>query len=60
MLFVGMFRRPGNSLRMHRISKQDKPRHKTTTDFFNAMNANHHRNAMRSISAAHPSYSSRS
>ncbi len=40
--------------------KKNKPHHKTTTDFFNAMNANHHRNAFRSVSAAHPSFSSRS
>lgn len=60
MLFMGMFRRLSNSLCMHWISKQNKPHHKTTTDFFNAMNANHHRNAFRSVSAAHPSFSSRS
>gem|GEM_PF-6129557 len=31
--------------------------HKTTTDFFNAMNANHHRHAIRSLSASRPSFS---
>lgn len=58
MLFMGMFRRITNSLCMHWISKQKKPHHKTTTDFFNAMNANHHRNAIRSLSASRPSFSS--
>jgi len=58
MLFMGMFRRISNSLCMHWISKQKKPHHKTTTDFFNAMNANHHRNAIRSLSASRPSFSS--
>ena len=31
--------------------------HKTTTDFFSAMNARHHRYAFRSLFAAHPSFS---
>lgn len=57
MLFMGMFRRVSNSLCMHWISKQKRPHHKTTTDFFNAMNANHHRNAIRSLSASFPSFS---
>jgi len=58
MLFMGMFRRLSNSLCAHWISKQKKPEHKTTTDLFSAMNANHHRNAIRSLSALRPSFSS--
>jgi len=57
MLFMGMFRRLSNSLCVHWISKQSRPQHKTTTDFFSAMNANHQRYAFRSIFAAHPSFS---
>ena len=60
MLFMGMFRRLSNSLCMHWISKQRNPNHKTTADFFNAMNANHQRNAIRSLSASRPSFSSAS
>ena len=60
MLFMGMFRRLSNSLCMHWISKQRNPHHKTTADFFNAMNANHQRNAIRSLSASRPSFSSAS
>jgi len=58
MLFMGMFRRLSNSLCIHWISKQKNPHHKTTADFFNAMNANHQRNAIRSLSASLPSFSS--
>jgi len=36
----------------HWRSQQKKPRHKTTTDFFTAMNAEHHRYAIRAIHAA--------
>ena len=57
MLFMGMFRRISNSLCLHWISTQKNPHHKTTTDFFNAMNANHQRNAIRSLSASFPSFS---
>ena len=60
MLFMGMFRRLSNSLCMHWISKQRNPNHKTTADFFNAMNANHQRNAIRSLSASRPSFYSAS
>jgi len=56
MLFMGMFRRISNSLCLHWISKQKNPHHKTTTDFFTAMNANHQRNAIRSLSASFPSF----
>jgi len=60
MLFMGMFRRLSNSLCMHWMSKQPRSHHKTTTDFFCAMNADHHRYAVRSLSAAKPSFSSAS
>jgi len=57
MLFMGIFRRLSNSLCMHWISNQPRSHHKTTTDFFSAMNARHHRYAFRSLFAAHPSFS---
>ncbi len=57
MLFMGMFRRLSNSLCVHWIQKQTRSHHKTTTDFFSAMNAHHHRYALRSLLAAHPSFS---
>ena len=60
MLVMGMFRRFSNSLFMHWRSLQKKPRHKTTTDFFTAMNAEHHRYAMRCLQARQPSFKSSS
>ena len=51
MRVVGLFRRWSNSLFMHWRSRQTKPRHKTTTDFFSAMNAEHHRYALRCLQA---------
>jgi len=51
MLVIGMFRRFANSLCMHWRSQQKKPHHKTTTDFFTAMNAEHHRYAIRCLHA---------
>jgi hypothetical protein len=57
---MGMFRRFSISLFMHGRSRQKKPRHKTTPDFFNAMNAEHHRNAIRGLHARHPSFHTRS
>ena len=56
MRVVGMFRRFSNSLFMHWRSRQTKPQHKTTTDFFTAMNAEHHRYAIRCIHARKPSF----
>jgi hypothetical protein len=56
MLVMGMFRRFSNSLFMHWRSQQKKPRHKTTTDFFTAMNAEHHRYAIRCLQARQPSF----
>ena len=58
LLILGMFRRLSHSLCVHGISKQTKPEHETTTDFFSAMNAIHHRNDIRSLSALRPSFSS--
>jgi len=52
--YGGMFRRLSNSLCVRGISKQKKPEHKTTTDYFSAMNANHHLNFIRSFSALRP------
>ena len=57
MLFMGMFRRLSNSLCMHWISKQPRSHHQTTANFFSAMNASHHRYALRSLFAASPSFS---
>lgn len=56
MRVMGMFRRFSNSLFMHWRSRQNKPQHKTTTDFFSAMNAEHHRYAIRCLHARHPSF----
>jgi len=55
MRIIGMFRRLSNSLFMEWRRRQNKPRHKTTTDFFSAMNAEHHRHAMRCLQARQPS-----
>ena len=56
MLVMGMFRRFSNSLCLHWRSQQKKPEHKTTTDFFTAMNAEHHRYAIRCLNARQPSF----
>jgi predicted transposase YbfD/YdcC len=56
MRVMGMFRRFSNSLFMHWRSQQKKPQHKTTTDFFSAMNAEHHRYAIRCLHARQPSF----
>lgn len=60
MRVMGMFRRLSHSLFMHWRSRQKKPNHKTTTDFFNAMNAEHHRYAIRCLHARQPSFQSSS
>jgi len=60
MLVVGMFRRLSNSLCMHWRSQQKKPQHKTTTDFFTAMNAEHHRYAIRCLHARNPTFKTNS
>ncbi len=56
MRVVGMLRRFSNSLCLHWRSQQRKPHHKTTTDFFTAMNAEHHRYAIRAIHARKPGF----
>jgi len=56
MRVIGMFRRFSNSLCQHWRSLQKKPQHKTTTDFFTAMNAEHHRYAIRCLQARQPSF----
>lgn len=55
MRVMGMFRRLSKSLFLHWRSQQKKPHHKTTTDFFSAMNAEHHRYAIRCLQARRPS-----
>lgn len=56
MRVMGMFRRFSNSLFMHWRALQKKPQYKSTTDFFNAMNAEHHRYAIRCLHARQPSF----
>lgn len=56
MRLIGLFRRISNSLFMQWRNGQKKPRHKTTTDFFSAMNAEHHRYAIRCLHACKPSF----
>jgi len=56
MRVIGLFRRFSNSLCLHWRGRQKKPRHKTTTDFFTAMNAEHHRYAIRCIHARQPTF----
>jgi len=60
MRVIGLFRRFSNSLFLHWRSRQKKPKHKTTTDFFTALNAEHHRYAIRCIHARQPSFKSSS
>jgi hypothetical protein len=60
MWVMGLFRRFSNSLCMHWRSRQRKPHHKTTTDFFTDMNAEHHRYAIRCLHARQPSFQTRS
>jgi hypothetical protein len=56
MRVIGLFRRLSNSLFMHWRGRQKKPQHKTSTDFFSAMNAEHHRYALRCLQARQPSF----
>jgi hypothetical protein len=56
MRVMGMLRRFSNSLFTHWRSRQNKPKYKTTTDFFTAMNAEHHRYAIRCLHARQPSF----
>ena len=56
MRVIGRFRRFSNSLFRHGRSRPTKPHHKTTTDFFTATNAEHHRYAIRCLQARQPSF----
>lgn len=56
MRLTGLFRRISNSLFVEWRRRQKKPRHKTSTDFFSAMNAEHHRYAIRCLHARQPSF----
>lgn len=56
MRVIGMFRRFSNSLFVQWRSRQKKPQHKTTTAFFTALNAEHHRHAIRCLHARQPSF----
>ena len=56
MRVMGLLRRFSHSLFMHWRSRQRKPKHKTTTDFFSAMNAEHHRYAIRCLQARQPCF----
>jgi len=60
MRVIGMFRRFSNSLCLHWRSQQTKPQYKTTTDFFTAMNAEHHRYAIRCLQARKSTFKTRS
>ena len=55
MRVMAMFRRLSHSLFLEWRSRQKKPHHKTTSDFFGAMNAEHHRYALRCLQARQPS-----
>jgi hypothetical protein len=56
MRVMGLLRRFSNSLFLHWRSRQSKPQYKTTTDFFSAMNAEHHRYAIRCLHARRPTF----
>jgi hypothetical protein len=56
LLVVGVSHRFSNSLCGRWRSRQKKPQHKTTTDFFTAMNADHHRYAIRCLQAHQPTF----
>jgi hypothetical protein len=56
MRVMGLLRRFSHSLFMHWRSRQKRPKHKPPTDFFTAMNADHHRYAIRSLHAHRPSF----
>ena len=60
MRVIGLFRRFSNSLFLHWRSRHQKSRHQATTNFFTAMNAEHHRPALRCLQARQPSFGSAS
>jgi hypothetical protein len=53
---LGMIRRFSISLFMHWRSRQRKPQHKTTTDYFAAMDAEHHRYALCVLRSRRPTF----
>jgi hypothetical protein len=53
---LGMIRRFSVSIFMHWRSRQRKPQHKTMTDFFAAMDAEHHRYALCALRSQHPTF----
>jgi len=55
MRVMARFRRLSHSLFLEWRSRQKKPHHKTTSDFFGAMNAEPHRDALRCLQARQPS-----
>lgn len=56
MRLRGRLRRLSHRLFLEWRSRQQKPRHKTTTDFFSARNAEHHPYAIRCLLARQPSF----
>ena len=60
MRVMGMFRRLSNSLFFHWRNQQKNSQYKTTSDFFSAMNAEHHRYAIRCLHSAKPTFISSS
>lgn len=59
-LLLSIFRRWSNSLCMHWLSQRPNPKHKTTTDFFTAMDRDQHRRALHSVLARQPSFQTKS
>jgi hypothetical protein len=57
---IGLFGRLSNSRFPRWRGRQKQPRHKTTTGFFGAMHAEHHRHAIRCLQARQPSFRSSS
>jgi hypothetical protein len=53
---MGLFQRSSHSRFREWRRRQKKPRHQMTIDFFGAMNAEHHRDAIRCRHARHPSF----
>ena len=56
MLLLAAFRRWSNSVSMHWLARWPKPKHKTTSDFFNAMLLHQHRRAFQTVLASKPSF----
>jgi len=56
MRVMGMFGRLSNSLFLHWRPRQQQPQHKTATEMFSAINAEHHRCAVRWLQVRQPSF----